>query len=248
MFHWNPKILAIAVCAVLLMWSPACKKTEDNVAGPAASGAGLPLLGSWDFENGDSAPWQPNNPDNWRIAEVDGSLVYELTAPGEQGEVRAPTSRALLTQFDVTSFEFTGRMKTDIDTGNPHRDLCVFFHYKDPTHFYYVHFSASSDEAHNIIGLVEGADRVKVNREPAGESRPGLVDREWHTFKITYDAETGEARAFIDDMETPIVTARISAFNHGFVGIGSFDDTGFFDDLSLRGRIYGEGGNNPGSL
>ncbi len=63
-----------------------------------------------------------------------------------------------------------------------------------------------------------------------------LTDKDWHSFKVTYDAETGEMKAFLDDMDTPILTASDKTLTHGFVGVGSFDDTGYFDDIILRGR------------
>jgi len=88
---------------------------------------------------------------------------------------------------------------------------------------------------HLIIGLVDGADRVKINAEPAGASVFRLTDREWHAFKVVCDAETGEIRAYLDDMTEPILTARDRTLGHGLVGVGSFDDTGAFDDLKLRG-------------
>lgn len=59
-------------------------------------------------------------------------------------------------------------MKCNTDPSNPYRDMCVIFHFQDAVHFYYVHFSASSDGVHNIIGLVNGKDRVKINAEPEG--------------------------------------------------------------------------------
>ena len=46
--------------------------------------------------------------------------------------------------------------------------------------------------------------------------------------------ETGEIRAYLDDMTEPILTARDRTLGHGLVGVGSFDDTGAFDDLELR--------------
>jgi hypothetical protein len=135
---------------------------------------------------------------------------------------------------DVASFEFSGRVRCDTDPATAVRDMCVLFHYRDPTHFYYVHFAGSSDDVHNIIGLVDGADRIKINAEPAGASAFRLTDRAWHTFKVTCDARTGEIRAFLDDMTAPILTARDRTLGHGLVGVGSFDDTGAFDDLELR--------------
>jgi hypothetical protein len=157
-----------------------------------------------------------------------------LTAPGVPGPVRAPTSRSLLAGHDVASFEFSGRLRCDTDPAIAVRDICILFHYRDPTHFYYVHFAGSSDEVHNIIGLVDGADRVKINAEPAGGSVARLTDRAWHAFKVTCDARTGEIRAYLDDMNAPILTARDRTLGHGLVGVGSFDDTGAFDDLELR--------------
>jgi hypothetical protein len=196
----------------------------------------LPLLASDDFEDGQGEEWQPNIPEHWQVVEKDGSMVYELVSPGPQGEIRGPTSWSILPEHDVTSFILTGRLKCKAEASNPHRDMCIIFHFQNPTHFYYVHFSASSDGLHNIIGLVNGADRVKVNSEPPGESQFRLTDMNWHSFKVTYDAETGEMKAFLDDLETPILTASDKTLTHGFVGIGSFDDTGYFDDIILRGR------------
>jgi len=197
----------------------------------------LPLLGRWDFENGSAAGWSPNTPAHWRVTAKDGTMVYELTAVGEQGKVRAPTSWSVWTGHDMTSFEFTGRMQCYTDPAVPGRDMCIFFHFQDPTHFYYVHFAGESAEVHNIIGLVNGADRVKINAEPAGASVARMTDRAWHRFKVVCDARSGEIRAYIDDMEKPVLSARDRALGHGLVGVGAFDDTGCFDDLELRGIV-----------
>jgi hypothetical protein len=186
-----------------------------------------------DFESGTAGDWTPNDPARWRVAVDHGSKVYELTAPGAPGPVRAPTSIAVLSGRDVASFEFSGRLRCDTDPAIPVRDMCVIFHYRDPTHFYYVHFAGQSDEVHNIIGLVDGADRVKINAEPAGGSVFRLTDRAWHAFKVTCDASSGAIRAYLDDLESPILTARDRRITHGLVGVGSFDDTGAFDDLKL---------------
>jgi hypothetical protein len=202
---------------------------------------GLAHLGSYDFEEG-SEGLAPKMGGDWQVAEEDGSMVYQLLSPGEFGEIRAPTSWSLLEDHPVRSFVFTGRLKCHTEPEVPARDMLVLFHFRDPTHFYYVHFSASSDQLHNIIGLVNGADRIKVNREPPGESVFRLTDAGWHDFKVTFDSETGEIRAFLDDMETPILTARDTILGHGLVGIGSFDDTGSFDDLELWGVEEGDPG------
>ncbi len=138
----------------------------------------------------------------------------------------------------MTSFIFRGRAKCKSDVSNKHRDLVVIFNYQDPTHFYYVHFSAVSDDVHNIIGLVDGKDRVKINHEPSGQSIARLNDLEFHDFRLTYNADSGEIKAYLDDMKTPILTAKDKTLDHGLVGVGSFDDTGSFDDIKLWGERF----------
>jgi len=200
----------------------------------------LPELVCYDFEDQSKEGWVPRNPEHWKITESEDSVVYELTAPGEQGEIRAPTSWSLLKDFDVSSFQFTGRLKCKTDPSNLYRDLCVFFHFQDPTHFYYVHFSAQSDPHHNIIGIVNGKDREKINTEPEGESIFRLTDKKWHDFKVTYEASNGKIKAYMDDMENPILTAEDKNLTHGLLGIGSFDDTGYFDDICLKGKMFSQ--------
>jgi hypothetical protein len=205
-----------------------CRDAGDNESS---------FLVGYDFEEGHADDLLPKVAASWQVSDEDGSMVYQLLAPGEFGEIRAPSAWSVLPDFPVGSFSFSGRLKSHTDPEVVARDLCILFHYQDPTHFYYVHFSASSDEVHNIIGLVNGADRFKINREPAGESAVRLTDSAWHNFKVTFDAGTDEIQAFLDDMETPIFTASDSTLPHGLVGVGSFDDTGSFDDLKLWGEM-----------
>jgi hexosaminidase len=198
--------------------------------------AARPPLVIEDFEDGEAQGWVPNIPENWLIGAESGSLCYQLREPGIQGEVRAPTSWTVLKDHDLADLIFSGRLKCNAEMDNPHRDMVVIFHYQDPTHFYYVHFSASSDGNHNVISLVDGKDRVKINHEPPGGSIARLTDMQFHAFKVTCNAETGEIKAYLDDMRTPIMTAEDRTLSHGLVGVGSFDDTGSFDDIKLWGE------------
>ena len=195
----------------------------------------LPLLVSDDFEAGSAAAWTPGDPARWRVGEAGGNHFYELTAPGAAGPIRAPTSWSVLTKPEVSEFVLTGRLRCETDAANIRRDMCVLFGFQDSTHFYYVHFSASSDAVHNVIALVNGSDRVKVNLEPEGKSIFRLTDKGWHDFKVVREAG-GRIAAYLDDMATPILTARDTTLGRGKVGVGSFDDTGAFDDIRLRGR------------
>jgi hypothetical protein len=205
-------------------------------AGPVSPGASeLPLLTVEKFALGRADGWRLSDPAHWRVAGEPGDRRLELTAPGAPGKIRAPSAWAVLAAYDVSEFVFSGRVRCDADPANLRRDMDIIFYFRDPAHFGYVHFAASSDAVHNIIGWVDGADRVKVNIEPAGSSGARLRDRKWHAFKVAAAAD-GRIEAFLDDMTVPVLTAKRPAAGRGLVGVGSFDDTGAFADLKLWGK------------
>jgi len=216
---------------LLIMIAPGIEKLVERACPP---------LTTDDFEDGDSEGWEPNIPENWQVGGEGGNRFYHLKAPGIPGEVSAPASCSLLKEFDVSGFVLTGRLRCAAPLDNPHRDMVIVFNFQDPTHFYYVHFSASSDERHNIIGLVNGTDRVKINSEEAGKTEARLTDKRFHDFKVSCNPETGEIEAYLDDLNTPILTARDKTLSHGWVGVGSYDDTGSFDDIMLLGKRMNE--------
>ena len=197
----------------------------------------LPILVTENFEDKDIDKLMMFPPENWEFKQEEQSQVLSLREPGpEREDIRGPQAYALLKDYDVTDFVFTGKMKCYEDTLTSARDMVVVFHYIDQTHFYYVHFSKSSGRVHNIMGLVNGKDRVKINHEPIGETIPRLVDYEFHDFKVSYNSKSGDIKAYLDEMNTPIITATDTTLSHGLVGVGSFDDYGCYDDIQLRGE------------
>ncbi len=223
----------ISILLAIILFSVACSKSKKTEGRKNLQN--LSLLITKDFEDGKTDEWLSFPKENWKIIQDGGSKVFALIAPGPEREIRAPQAYSLLKNLDVEDFVFTGKIKSTQDTLIHGRDMDVIFHYQDPSHFYYVHFCKESASKHNIIGLVNGKDKVKINHEPAGESIARLSDKSFHNFKVTYDSSNGEIKAYIDDMNVPILTATDSTLTHGLVGVGSFDDIGCFDDVQLRG-------------
>ena len=58
---------------------------------------------------------------------------------------------------------------------------------------------------------------------------------EWHNLKIVRDIDSGKIDVYFDDMDKPVKSAVDKTFTWGQIGIGSFDDRGYFDDIVLRG-------------
>ena len=109
----------------------------------------------------------------------------------------------------------------------------MFFGFQDPAHFYYVHIAKRADDHANQIFIVNNAPRVKITKK--GLSGTPWDDK-WHQVKIVRQVKNGKISIFFDDMKTPVMVAEDNTFTWGQVGIGSFDDTGNWDDIKLWGK------------
>ncbi len=211
---------------------------------PADDGALKRMLHD-DFERAEPTGWKLTDPAAWRISRAGTSenRVLELfQASKYEPPVRSPLNVALARDVDVTDFILDVKVRsTTRDYG--HRDLCFIFGHQDPSHFYYVHLAKAADEHANSIFIVDGKPRVSI-----AESRTtgtSWTDN-WHHVRVVRQVKDGLIQVFFDDMTRPVMTAHDRTFAHGLIGIGSFDDTGMFDDLELRGQVYkSAGGGQP---
>lgn len=195
---------------------------------------GLPLLFHENFESGKADHWEPTDANAWKMIHQGGNHVFSLVNKRSKFEppVRSPYNRALLKNFDVSDFIFDVKLQSTIpDYG--HRDLCLFFGYQDDAHFYYVHLGKKMDDHANQIFIVNDKPRTKISTKTTAGTD---WDDEWHHARVVRDTESGSIKIYFDNMEEPVMTATDKTFVTGRVGIGSFDDTGNFDELLLFGK------------
>ncbi len=217
---------------VLQAKEPAPLKTRNPEQVPKSM-QGLPLLFQENFQTGNSKHWEPTDEKAWKINHQGDNHVFSLTRKHSDFKppVRSPYNRALLKNISVSDFLLDVKLQSTIpDYG--HRDLCLFFGYQDDSHFYYVHFGKKMDDHANQIFIVDGKPRTKISTK----TTPGTNwDDEWHHARVIRDTKTGSIKIFFDNMDEPVMTATNKAFLTGRVGIGSFDDTGNFDEILLYG-------------
>ena len=183
-----------------------------------------------DFENGDLSAWAFPFPEDWQVLAEGPNHYLHMLRKREPGVPRRPLQFALFKGPRVGSFGLTTRLRRE------HRSLIIVFNYVDTMHFYYAHLSVDSglkQQVHNGVFIVNGEPRKRI----AGlEAAPALPDTDWHTARIVRDAASGEIQVTMDEAKQPLFSVRDSTFTCGRVGIGSFDETGDFDDFELTSR------------
>ena len=193
----------------------------------------FPLVCQDGFERG-ARDWQPTDLNAWRIIEQGGNHVYSLHRQSKyQPPHRSPHNISLLKDQIVGDFELYAKVLTTArDYG--HRSMCLFFGYQDPAHFYYVHLGQETDDHANQIFIVNDAPRIKISTKTSAGTP---WDGNWHQVRIVRKVQSGLVEVYWDDMSNPVMTATDKTYAWGQIGLGSFDDTGNWDDIQLFATV-----------
>ena len=226
-FLWVAALIAVAVV------SCGCSRASEPVNGGAAQYSSEPFLHFSDgFDDGNLDAWQMPYPEDWVILEENGNQYLHMKRSREPGVPRRPLQFARLKGVNVGSFDLHLRVRRE------QHSMIVVFNYVDTLHFYYTHLSADPGtkiSVHNGIFLVNNAPRVRI----AGlEAQPALPDTSWHEIRVRRDAASGKIEVWSDVSPKPLFTAVDRTFTCGQIGIGSFDETGDFDDVRLTSTDF----------
>ncbi len=193
--------------------------------------ANLPLLFQDDFRQG-AGRWQPSDPAAWKV--IDGKMGKEYSQ-FQQSKYkpphRSPFNFSLVKDLIVGDCILEAQVQSTT-RDYPHRDVCLFFGYQDPAHFYYVHLGKKTDDHANQIFIVNNAPRVKISTRTT-DGTPWTDG--WHHVKVVRKVKDGSIAVYFDDMKTPVMTATDRTFTWGQVGVGSFDDTSSWRDVKVYG-------------
>jgi hypothetical protein len=204
---------------------------------PRAAGD-MPELAAYSFETADLKDWTFTDSKAWKVTDDHGNHVLDQhQASKYEPKVRSPFNIALLPEVDVESFVMDLKVRsTGRDYG--HRDVCLFFGYQDPSHFYYSHLGKQADPHAHSIFLVNDEPRVSIAQERT-KGTPWTDD--WHHVRVVRNVKTGQIAVYFDDMERAVMSAQDDHFTHGRLGVGSFDDTAQFDDIHVWGQAHSSG-------
>jgi hypothetical protein len=205
----------------------AAAEAEPAVAPP-------PLLYEQSFRSADALlGFAMSDRAAWRIASTERAQTLELFAQSRyQPPVRSPVNLAFIKDQVFGDFVLEcDLMQTGREYG--HRDMCLFFGFESPSRFYYAHIAtAADDHAHNVF-VVNDKPRTKIARETTMGVNWGL--NVWHRVRLERTLADGLIKVYFDDLQKPIMVAEDRTFGAGYIGFGSFDDTGMISNIRIWG-------------
>lgn len=228
--RWR-KALWLLLAVVFVGPSPGSSQVRS---GSPQLPAGYKLLYQQNFDDRSASnDFRMTDPGAWRVATEHANGALELAAQSKyQPPVRSPVNIALIANQVFGDFVLEADL---VQTGKEygHRDMCLFFGFQGPDKFYYAHLAtAADDHAHNIF-IVNGQPRTKIAAETTKGVHWGLGV--WHKVRLERKTADGSIRVFFDDMTKPIMTTHNKVFDNGYIGFGSFDDTGKVDNIRIWG-------------
>lgn len=188
---------------------------------------------SVDFRDNDLSDWHLPIASHWQRVEEDGNGFLRLVTAGPVGDPRRPVQFALWKPGCVGDFEL------DVRARRAGKSLLVAFGFQDRLHYYYAHISSDpgNHRVHNGIFKVNGSERYRIGGAGA---TPALPSTDWHRIKVVRNVEPGSIEMFVDGEAAPRFSVIDRDYVYGWVGVGSFNETGDFDDFHLSGAASGE--------
>jgi hypothetical protein len=177
-----------------------------------------------DFVFSDPAPW-------FVTGGMGGGMALEYAGRGAyEPQVRSPLIIGLVDNLVLGDFVLEADV---LQTGREygHRDMCFFFGFQDSTRFYYVHLASAADPVAHTVHIVNDSPRKSIAKERTDGIR--WMDDHWHHIRLERSVRDGNIKMFFDDMENPVMVAEDNTFPAGYVGFGSFDDSGKIDNIRI---------------
>ncbi len=210
--------MKIVLASLLLLAS-----FHASAAEPSGIPEGFTLQYQQDFKSAESLKdFVFTDASAWQWVEGEGKSAMELQKQSAyKPEVRSPVNIALIGAKQFGDFVMEAEcMQTGKEYG--HRDMIFVFGFQEPAKYYYTHIATKADNHANQIFIVNGKPREKISKTSNEGNQWGL--NVWR--KVRIERTGANIRIFFDDMTKPIMTAEDATHGAGWIGFGSFDDTG----------------------
>ena len=177
-----------------------------------------------DFEDGVADGWAPLNPARWTVVQDQGDFSYFLNTTDFSANGDALGEFTVIDNHVFDDFTFTCQARSAEDlASNENADFDIVFGYQDALNYYYVMFN-SNPVFTEIFKLVNGTRTSLANYGVSA-----ISDNSYHNIEVKRDGNLIEVK-FDNAL---IMSATDGTFTNGKIGLGSFNDSAYFDDIQI---------------
>ncbi len=206
-------------------------QTPNTIA--VQSSTGFTYRSADGFEDGNADGWTPLTANRWEVVMDEGDEAYYLNTSDFSSPGEGRLGEYSLLSASYGDFTFTAQAKLGDDVGNNgFADYAVVFGFQNTNNYYYAMFNNNPTET-TLFAVINGS---RTELTTANINTDWLNDNNYHRIKVS---RTGaDIKAYFDD--SLVMSANDDTFGAGKVGLGSFNDSAYFDDVSV---VAGPGSN-----
>ena len=184
------------------------------------------------FEDGNADGWNSLTASRWEVVMDEGDMAYYLNTTDFGSLGNGQLGEYSLLPADHGDFTFTAQAKLgDSVASNEFADYAVVFGYQDPDNYYYVLFN-NNQNLTQLFKVINGSRSAAL----ATADSDWLNDNAYHSIEIKRIGNAISVR-FDDNL---ILSADDNSLGAGKVGVGSFNDSAYFDDVSVTSAASGD--------
>ncbi len=190
----------------------------------AAQSTGTFIYRTADGDDGSIDGWMPLTAARWGVEMDEGNPVYYLNTSRYSRLGGGRLGEYSLRSANYGNFTFTAQARLGDDiTRNIYADYAVVFGFQDANNYYYALFN-NTQSATQLFKVVDGS-RIEL----ATATADWLNDNAYHRIEVSR-VDDDITVSFDGNL---IMSANDSTFGVGKVGVGSFNDSAYFDDVSV---------------
>jgi hypothetical protein len=201
--------------------------TEESVTTQAllSTFSDVPYFGS-------VSNYSPRTGSRWTVASDQGDLRYWLRTSNYQGQTNlrlGEYSIVRMRSYTDCMVRVSARSNENLGS-NPAADLAILFGWKDADNYSYLQLSARVQDT-RLVTVIAGVGTVVATAAQAG-----IQDNGYHAIEVWRHG--GWIRALVDGNELLSVRGSTSEQEAalrivGAVGLGSYDDSAYFDNIDV---------------
>ncbi|MCF6324800.1 MAG: alginate lyase family protein [Gammaproteobacteria bacterium] len=222
--------LTVSQLATDTSYNVSVSNVPDRAATPntidAQSSVNFTYRSADGFDDGNADGWVPLTESRWEVVLDGGNYVYWLNTSGFDSLPTGRLGEYSLLPGSYGDFTFTAQAKLGDDVSdNALADYAVVFGFEDEKNYYYMMFNNQKNATQ--LFKVESGSRTTL----ATANINGPSDDAYHRIEVS---RAGSAISVYFDGSL-MLSANDNRRGVGQVGVGSYNDAAYFDDVSVGG-------------
>jgi len=169
--------------------------------------------------------WTPLTVSRWSVVDDNGNNALFLNTTSYPPLSGNRLGEYIVSPDSYADFTLTVEAKSNESAGNTNADYALVFGFVDNQNYFYMLFNRTLSNTQ--LFKVDGGVRELIGTATAGS----IVDDAYHEIEVRRTGNSIEVRSD----GGLVLAAEDSTFPSGKLGLGSFNDSAYFDDIRITG-------------